>query len=448
MLGLGLGGTTPSSGRAPSPRSRWAAGGSYRRTAILTPGSTASTTRPTRRTGALPMSRQLVSPTEGGRPDGYVTKTKAATSSHWRDAAGRLRAKTLPTKSRRTRSWPRWRHGLSHGTYVDPHAGRIRFGDYAPSGWPPATTERPRRPGTPLMRNHVIARWGSTHDREDRPCRTGGSTNWGQGSPRPRSPNANGCSRHLRSAVRDVHQRQPVRRCQAAARRKKDTDGQTITREQLTNQLLPAVPDRYRALVGLAGGTGLRWGEVVGLSWDCVDLDARRVSVIRVAVEIAGTVTTKAYPKSRAGRRTVPITDLEMNNQTTRDLVMPDLRGVFTTPRRRHRTPPGPESAPPWCGPACLARSSSAAFSYARPGTTRTSRRSRTSDRTGGHRPLPSGHGGLRFHDRRHRTPPGDLSGRPVKTSQRHGPREGDHHAQHLHPPVERPRRADPRSVR
>ncbi|WP_285784754.1 hypothetical protein [Microbispora sp. NBRC 16548] len=36
----------------------------------------------------------------------------------------------------------------------------------------------------------------------------------------------------------------------------------------------PRVPGRYRALVGLAAGTGLRWGGCVGLRWDAVDLDA------------------------------------------------------------------------------------------------------------------------------------------------------------------------------
>jgi len=30
-------------------------------------------------------------------------------------------------------------------------------------------------------------------------------------------------------------------------------------------KLLPAVPERYRALVALAGGAGLRWGELIGL---------------------------------------------------------------------------------------------------------------------------------------------------------------------------------------
>jgi integrase len=90
-------------------------------------------------------------------------------------------------------------------------------------------------------------------------------------------------------------------------RRRKDVDGKTITPDVLTGRLLPVVPDRYRTLVALAGGTGLRWGECIGLRWSAVDLDQGTVSVVRVAVEVAGKVTVKPYPKSRAGRRIVPI---------------------------------------------------------------------------------------------------------------------------------------------
>ncbi|MFC0527227.1 tyrosine-type recombinase/integrase [Phytohabitans kaempferiae] len=88
------------------------------------------------------------------------------------------------------------------------------------------------------------------------------------------------------------------------------------------------MPDRYRALVALAGGTGLRWGECVGLQanavnwggWDgackehkathclaCFDTYEVTVSVVRTAVEVAGTVSMKPFPKSRAGRRVVPV---------------------------------------------------------------------------------------------------------------------------------------------
>lgn len=112
----------------------------------------------------------------------------------------------------------------------------------------------------------------------------------------------------LRAAVRDrLISTNPCDGVRVPRRRRKDIDVRTITRAELINRLLPALPDRHRALVGLAGGTGLRWGECVGLRWDSVELDAGYVHVVRVAVEVAGRVTTKAYPKSKAGRRSVPL---------------------------------------------------------------------------------------------------------------------------------------------
>ncbi|WP_319462765.1 site-specific integrase [Micromonospora sp. RTP1Z1] len=72
-------------------------------------------------------------------------------------------------------------------------------------------------------------------------------------------------------------------------------------------RLLAAVPERYRSLVALAAGTGLRWGECAGLQWDAVDLATATVRVIRVTEEVSGHITINPYPKSKAGRRTVPL---------------------------------------------------------------------------------------------------------------------------------------------
>jgi integrase len=71
--------------------------------------------------------------------------------------------------------------------------------------------------------------------------------------------------------------------------------------------LLPVVPDRYRAIVATAGGAGLRWGEAAGLCADAIDLDQRRLRVIRTVIEVSGQTSFKPFPKSAAGRRTVPL---------------------------------------------------------------------------------------------------------------------------------------------
>lgn len=112
----------------------------------------------------------------------------------------------------------------------------------------------------------------------------------------------------MRSAVRDrLIGFNPCEGVRLPPRRRKDTDDLIISRDELVHKLLPAVPDRYRALVALAGGTGLRWGECAGLCWDALDLVAGIVRVIRVAEEVSGHVRLKPYPKSKAGRRSVPL---------------------------------------------------------------------------------------------------------------------------------------------
>jgi integrase len=71
--------------------------------------------------------------------------------------------------------------------------------------------------------------------------------------------------------------------------------------------LLPAIPQRFRALVCTAAGAGLRWGECAELRWGDLDLERGRIRVVQVAVETPDAVALRPFPKSRAGRRTVPI---------------------------------------------------------------------------------------------------------------------------------------------
>ena len=70
-------------------------------------------------------------------------------------------------------------------------------------------------------------------------------------------------------------------------RRRYDSDERIVTREELITVLLPVVPDRYRAIVATAGGAGLRWGEAAGLCDDALDLDQRRLRVIRTVIEVS-----------------------------------------------------------------------------------------------------------------------------------------------------------------
>jgi integrase len=243
---------------------------------------------------------------------GHIVPTPAGGyRANWRDAAGRQRAKTFSTKREAKAYLAEVETAVSRGLYVDPHAGRIRFGAYA-ARWLNARNDEITTAArdASIMRNHVVARWGTTPlAKIDHLAVQQWVTELGTRlSPATVAECYRLTSVVLRTAVRDrLIGHNPCEGVRLTRRRRKDTDDQVITQHELITQLLPAVPDRYRALVGLAGGTGLRWGECAGLRWDAVDLAARTVRVVRVAVEVSGHVTDKPYPKSRAGRRIVPL---------------------------------------------------------------------------------------------------------------------------------------------
>jgi integrase len=68
-----------------------------------------------------------------------------------------------------------------------------------------------------------------------------------------------------------------------------------------------ATPERYRAMITLIAGTGLRAAEAWGLTRDRLDLDAATVRVNRQLAGRRGPEPLFGPPKSKAGVRTVPL---------------------------------------------------------------------------------------------------------------------------------------------
>jgi integrase len=79
------------------------------------------------------------------------------------------------------------------------------------------------------------------------------------------------------------------------------------TREQCA-LIREHLPMYYRPLVVFLEHTGMRWGEVTGLRWEHVDLEADHLKVKEVLSEDNGRLFRKPAPKSAAGFRTVPLT--------------------------------------------------------------------------------------------------------------------------------------------
>jgi integrase len=68
-----------------------------------------------------------------------------------------------------------------------------------------------------------------------------------------------------------------------------------------------AMPDRYKALVVLAAQTGLRQGEVFGLTLPNLNMLKRRVKVSQALVLLPKGEPYLGPPKTEASRRTVPL---------------------------------------------------------------------------------------------------------------------------------------------
>jgi hypothetical protein len=99
----------------------------------------------------------------GGALMGHIVKTPAGTyRANWRDGAGRQKARSFRTKKEASAFLAEIEAAINRGAYVDPHAGRMRFGNYAQRWLAARNDERTTvARDTSIMRNDVLPRWGS-----------------------------------------------------------------------------------------------------------------------------------------------------------------------------------------------------------------------------------------------------------------------------------------------
>jgi integrase len=110
----------------------------------------------------------------------------------------------------------------------------------------------------------------------------------------------------LKQAVRDdlVPRNVPEGERPCSSRRKKEVRARSPT--QVRSLLSAARGSRNEALYLVAVHTGLRQGELLGLKWSDVDLEASKLSVARSRKVTADGLAFGA-PKNQASRRSVPL---------------------------------------------------------------------------------------------------------------------------------------------
>ena len=272
----------------------------------------------------------------------------------WYEDGGRERSKTFPRKADAERHLAEVVTSMARGTYLDPGAGRVCFRDYAET-WRAAQAHRPTTAAQAEthLRRHAYSVLG------DRPLGAVRRTEvqaWVTGLSATLAP----------ATVRTVHSYvAAVFKAAVADRLIAASPCQRIALPKVTparveplavaavEALADAVPDRYRALLVLGAGTGLRQGEAFGVTVDRIDFLRRTLRVDRQLVLMPGAAPYLAPPKTPASVRTIPLpavvvdalaAHLAAYSATTREIEYRAGKAApvpytWLTPQRPHQEP-------------------------------------------------------------------------------------------------------------
>lgn len=257
---------------------------------------------------------------------------------------GRERNKTFDTRRDAERFLDSVRGDLVRGAYVDPDAGRRVFRDFLVD-WQDSRVhaDSTRDQVRMHMDNHVLPTFG---DRQLGQVTQTQVQAWVRRLSDALAPSTvEVVFRHtasvFRAAVADgLIARSPCDRVKLPRRERR----QIVPLETETVLLLAdAAPARYRAAFVLAAGTGLRQGELFGLTLKHVDFPRRRLHIEQQLVTLNGRAPFFGPPKTAASHRTVPLPDVVLHEVVAHVAAFPDQdhnrRLVFTnrygTPVRR-----------------------------------------------------------------------------------------------------------------
>ncbi|GAA0657242.1 site-specific integrase [Streptomyces thermocarboxydovorans] len=205
------------------------------------------------------------------------------------------------------------------GTYVDPRAGLTTFRAYAEQ-WRKA---KPHKPTTQVkaeqhLRVHAYPAFG---DKPIARIRRGDVQSWVTGL--TKSGMKASTARTTFNTVRAVF-RAAVGDRVIAVSPCADVDLPEVPRRKVVpltveevRALADAMPDRYRALVVLGAGTGLRPGELFGLQVRHVDFFKRLLHVEQQVQQTKGGGTRVCEPKTKESVRTVPLPDVVVHALVT-----------------------------------------------------------------------------------------------------------------------------------
>ena len=204
---------------------------------------------------------------------------------------------------------------INRGDWMDPDHAAVLFGDYAEQWLQDRVLKvRTMELYRGLLRNHLLPVFASVPigDIDEAAIRRWrkGRLNAGPRERRPFGPvTVAKAYRLLHAIFETAADDRLVRRnpCRIDGAGKEDSPEREIASLPVALSIADALPVRYRAMVVLATFAGMRWGELVGLRRENIDLDGHLIRVVETTAELDSGGLLPETPKSRAGRRTVAI---------------------------------------------------------------------------------------------------------------------------------------------
>ena len=231
--------------------------------------------------------------------------------ARYRDEAGKEHARHFDRKVDAQRWLDAITASVVRGDYVDPKLGRTTVAAYV-QAWLPAQPVRDssRRAYGSYLRNHLLPALGEI--RLSAVTRTQVLA-FRRGVEAKLSPTT---SRHVVALLAGIFA-DAVTDGFIAKSPCVDTVPQRPHREKVipltveqVEALIDAAPERYRGLVVLGAGCGLRLGEALGLKVHRVRFLERELDVVEQLILVPGAPPRLAPPKTRGSVRTVPMADV------------------------------------------------------------------------------------------------------------------------------------------
>ncbi len=233
------------------------------------------------------------------RPDGRWR-------ARYRDETGREYAGHFARKVDAQRWLDRETAKIVTGTWVNPRAGRVTFAEYA-EGWRAVQVHRPTTQAhvETMLRRHAYPVFGPRPLSSIRPSEVQA---WTSGLALTPS-SAEVCFRYFSAVFKAAVSDRVIASSPCAGirlPRRLPRQVVPLTTDQV-QALTAAMPARFRALVVMAAGTGLRQGEAFGLEVRHVDFLRRTLRVEQQLVTLPGAPPQVSPPKTDSSYRTIPL---------------------------------------------------------------------------------------------------------------------------------------------